>query len=99
MIFLETYIMVTGIVYLLLMTTYKYNLNYKYEDWRELADLPKFIDHILPKQFCTLCLVTQLSAMVSFIIVVLAGMPAYNIITLALSSPMLVLSLETLRRP
>lgn len=97
MTFLETYIIVTGIVYLLLMTLYKYELHYKYEDWREEAELPKFLDNLLPKEFCTLCLVTQLSAVVSFIIVLLLGIPAYNIITLALSSPMLVLTLETFR--
>jgi hypothetical protein len=63
------FLFLIGLVYLGYKTAYKYHLPSHYEYWRATIT-NSILDKILPKTFCDQCFITQLSLMVSAILVI-----------------------------
>lgn len=68
-------IVVIGTVYWLLLTARKHNFPIKYENWYDKLSDDYSVKSVLPKDFCTLCFVTQCSIMVSFITALVLAQP------------------------
>lgn len=67
-----------SVIYMLIKTLYKYNLDMLYD--RKVLNLKnKYLIKILPENFCLQCAVTQFSLIASTIIVLLQRLPIYNI--------------------
>ena len=85
-----------GIVYWLILTGNKHNWPLHYENFVDKHIDNFFVKKILPYQFCFLCFVTQSSLMVSFILLLLLGMPMLYIIILTPSVAGLTIYLNEL---
>jgi hypothetical protein len=70
-----------GIVSLMVLTAYKYDLDKIYDSWRTTIN-----SKILPTNFCLQCFATHLSLMVSATMVISLGFPMWYIIMLTLST-------------
>lgn len=66
------------LIYMLVKTAYKYNLDLLYDKY-VLTIHNKTLIKILPENFCLQCAVTQSSLIASTIIVLLQRLPLYNI--------------------
>lgn len=94
---IETYVVLVGLVFFVYLTAMKYNIPLKYENWYDRKIVDTKLAYVLPKEFCTLCFLTQLSLMASLILVMLLQLPVYHILMYGLGVPAYVIAINNLR--